>query len=82
MKGILKKQNGKWCVSYPAEKHGIDMWYNNIPVYDVRNNNENIASIKLAEKLNIPVNELEGKEVEWTYRVDSGMPDYDYAIII
>jgi len=64
MKGILKKQNGKWCVSYPAEKHGIDMWYNNIPVYDVRNNNENIASIKLAEKLNIPVYEFEGKEVE------------------
>jgi hypothetical protein len=76
--GKLKKVNGKWFIDYITEPAGKLNWHHCLPIYELEKDSEKIADLKLVEKFNKSVIELEGLDVEWTYKLTDGFLDFGY----
>jgi len=83
-KGKLTKANGKWFVDYVSETAGENNWHFCLPIYELDNDSEQIADLKLAQKFNKPVYEIEQLEVNWIYRLTDGVTNfgYEYASLV
>jgi hypothetical protein len=83
-KGKLTKANGTWFVDCITERAGENNWHHCFPIYELEHESEKIADLKLVEKYNKPVNELEQLDVKWKCVVTDGVTNfgYKYAVLV
>jgi len=82
--GKLTKSNGKWFVDYITESAGENNWHHCLPIYELENESEKSGDLKLVEKFNKPVSELEQMEVQWKYIITNSVTNfgYEYAVLV
>jgi hypothetical protein len=83
-KGKLTKVDGKWLVSYITEQAGENNWHSCLPIYELENQSEKVADLKLVERYNVPVCKIEGLSIEWRYVITNGVTNfgYEYATLV
>jgi hypothetical protein len=64
MKGKLIKYRDNWAVEFKTEQQGENSWFNRLEL-EPSINSDKYKDLKMVEILNVPIVELEGKEVEF-----------------
>lgn len=77
--GKLVKIDKKWFIDYISEIFGENSWHEYLPIYGFSTDSEIISDLKLVEKYNKSVIDLEGLEVNWEFKMIELIPN---AILI
>jgi len=75
-KGKLTKSKKRWFVLENKKQHLV-------LIYETEYLSENAIDIKLSEKFNKPIIELEGLDVEWDYLITDSITNFgnEYAVL-
>lgn len=73
MKGKLTKYKDNWAVEFRTEQEGENGWYNRLELEPLINLDK-LKDLKMVMILNVPVVELEGKEVEFEIVTEYAKP--------
>jgi len=73
MKGKLTKYRDNWAVEFRTEQQGENSWFNRLEL-EPSINSDKYKDLKMVEILNVPVVELEGKEVEFEVVTEYAKP--------
>lgn len=83
-KGNLSKIRNKWFVDYIVDSYENNDCHHRLLIYGLEKEIEEIADLKLVEKYNKPVSELEGLEIDFKCILTLGFMSLgnEYAILL